>query len=158
MDMGKYILVLSIFLVSCSNTIDFVPTDSYNEIAVWENEQSVNLYINSFYRIFNEYFIFGNKPIGGDATMSDGLTDLAKYSSNSPGEGTANLIMTQDGCKFNSDYDACKVMFDGLFDQGLHAVLQQSTHWVQELAACRMTGPCQSLTPQVCVKPYASSE
>ena len=63
--------------VSCSDTIDFVPTDSYNEIAVWENEQSVNLYINSFYRIFNEYFIFGNKPIGGDATMSDGLTDLA---------------------------------------------------------------------------------
>jgi len=97
MDMGKYVIVLSIFLVSCSNTIDFVPTDSYNEIAVWENEHSVNLYINSFYRIFNEYFIFGNKPIGGDATMSDGLTDLAKYSSNSPGEGTANLIMTQDG-------------------------------------------------------------
>ena len=97
MDMGKYVIFLSIFLVSCSNTIDFVPTDSYNEIAVWENEQSVNLYINSFYRIFNEYFIFGNKPIGGDATMSDGLTDLAKYSSNSPGEGTANLIMTQDG-------------------------------------------------------------
>ena len=97
MDMGKYIIVLLVFLVSCSNTIDFVPTDSYNEIAVWENEQSVNLYINSFYRIFNEYFIFGNKPIGGDATMSDGLTDLAKYSSNSPGEGTANLIMTQDG-------------------------------------------------------------
>jgi gamma-glutamylcyclotransferase (GGCT)/AIG2-like uncharacterized protein YtfP len=84
-------------LVSCSQTIDFVPTDSYNEVAVWENEQSVQLYINSFYRIFNEYFIFGNKPIGGDATMADGLTDIAKYSSNSPGEGTANLIMTQDG-------------------------------------------------------------
>ncbi|MEY4047909.1 MAG: hypothetical protein RL284_1460, partial [Bacteroidota bacterium] len=50
MDMGKYVIFLSIFLVSCSNTIDFVPTDSYNEIAVWENEQSVNLYINSFYR------------------------------------------------------------------------------------------------------------
>ncbi|MBU6168726.1 MAG: RagB/SusD family nutrient uptake outer membrane protein [Bacteroidetes bacterium] len=95
--MEKYILLLSMLFVSCSDTIDFVPTDSYNEIAVWENEQSVNLYINSFYRIFNEYFIFGNKPIGGDATMSDGLTDLAKYSSNSPGEGTANLIMTQDG-------------------------------------------------------------
>ena len=95
--MKKYIIILSILFGSCSDTIDFVPTNSYNEIAVWENEQSVNLYINSFYRIFNEYFIFGNKPIGSDATMADGLTDIAKYSSNSPGEGTANLIMTQDG-------------------------------------------------------------
>lgn len=95
--MKKYISILAILFASCSDTIDFVPTNSYNEIAVWENEQSVNLYINSFYRIFNEYFIFGNRPIGSDATMSDGLTDIAKYSSNSPGEGTANLIMTQDG-------------------------------------------------------------
>lgn len=49
--MKKYIIILSILFGSCSDTIDFVPTNSYNEIAVWENEQSVNLYINSFYRI-----------------------------------------------------------------------------------------------------------
>ncbi len=57
--------------------------------------------------------------------------------------------MTQDGCKYNSQYDVCKAMFHGLFDHGLHAVLQQYTHWVQELAECRMTGPCHPLTPQV---------
>ncbi|MBK8052000.1 MAG: RagB/SusD family nutrient uptake outer membrane protein [Saprospiraceae bacterium] len=95
--MKKYIVFLFIVFGSCSDTIDFVPTNSYNEIAVWENEQSVNLYINSFYRIFNDYFNYGARPIGSDGTMSDGLTDIAKYSSNSPGEGTANLIMTQDG-------------------------------------------------------------
>ena len=96
--MKKWIFIALIFVFSaCSETIDFLPTNSYNEVAVWENEKSVTLYVNSFYRIFTEYFNYGIRPIGGDGTMSDGLTDIAKYSSNSPGEGTANLIMTQDG-------------------------------------------------------------
>jgi len=95
--MKKYIFVIFILTIGCRDTIDFVPTNSFNEVAVWENERSVYLYINSFYRVFKDYFNFGNRPIGADATMSDGLTDIAKYSSNVPGEGTANLIMTQDG-------------------------------------------------------------
>jgi len=95
--MKKYLFLLMFFTSSCNDTIDFVPTSSFNEIAVWENEASVKLYVNSFYRIFSDYFLFGSRPIGNDATLSDGLTDLMKYTSNSPGEGTANLIMTQDG-------------------------------------------------------------
>lgn len=95
--MKKYIIIIFAFFCSCSDTIDFVPTNSYNELAVWENEQSVKLYINSFYRIFDSYFLYGSRPIGNDNTMADGLTDLLKYTSNSPGDGTGNLIMTQDG-------------------------------------------------------------
>jgi starch-binding outer membrane protein, SusD/RagB family len=94
--MKKIILLALITLFGCKKTIDFLPTNSYNEVAVWENEASVKLYINSFYRIFTEYFQYGNNPVGNDATMPDGLTDILKYTSNSPGEGTANLIMTQD--------------------------------------------------------------
>lgn len=94
--MKKILLLIAICTFSCKETIDFLPTNAYNEAVVWENEESVKLYINSFYRIFTEYFQYGNNPIGSDGTMSDGLTDILKYSSNSPGEGTANLIMTQD--------------------------------------------------------------
>ncbi len=94
--MKKIIFACLIFLLGCKDTIDFVPTNSYNEVVVWENEQSVKLYINSYYRLFTEYFQYGNNPLGSEGTMSDGLTDIMKYSSNSPGEGTANLIMTQE--------------------------------------------------------------
>lgn len=90
------LLIIALCTFSCKETIDFLPTNAYNEAVVWENEESVKLYINSFYRIFTEYFQYGNNPVGSDATMPDGLTDILKYSSNSPGEGTANLIMTQD--------------------------------------------------------------
>jgi hypothetical protein len=93
----KIVICMLIILGSCSDTIDFVPTSSFNEVAVWENEASVKLYVNSFYRIFEDYFQYGNRPVGNDATLPDGLTDIMKYTSNSPGEGTANLIMTQDG-------------------------------------------------------------
>lgn len=95
--MKKVLLLFLFFVSSCSDAIDFVPTSSFNEIAVWENEASVKLYVNSFYRIFTDYFQYGSRPIGSDATLADGLSDIMKYTSNSPGEGTANLIMTQDG-------------------------------------------------------------
>ncbi len=97
----KKIILIGLVIVAplsgCKDTIDFLPTGSYNEVVVWENEESVKLYINSFYRIFTDYFQFGNRPIGNDFTMADGLSDIMKYTSNSPGEGTANLIMSQDG-------------------------------------------------------------
>ena len=94
--MKKILLLIALFTFGCKETIDFLPTNAYNEAVVWENEESVKLYINSFYRIFTEYFQYGNNPVGADNTQPDGLTDILKYSSNSPGEGTANLIMTQD--------------------------------------------------------------
>jgi starch-binding outer membrane protein, SusD/RagB family len=94
--MKKILIAVLVFLTACKDTIDFLPVNSYNEVVVWENEQSVKLYINSYYRLFTDYFQYGNKPIGNDATMSDGLTDIMKYTSNAPGEGTANLIMTQE--------------------------------------------------------------
>jgi starch-binding outer membrane protein, SusD/RagB family len=94
--MKKLLLLIAICTFSCKETIDFLPTNAYNEAVVWENEESVKLYINSFYQIFAAYFQYGSNPIGSDGTMADGLTDILKYSSNSPGEGTANLIMTQD--------------------------------------------------------------
>lgn len=94
--MKKMVFLAALLLFGCKKTIDFLPTNAYNEAVVWENEESVKLYINSFYRIFTEYFQYGNNPIGSDATLADGLSDILKYSSNAPGEGTANLIMTQE--------------------------------------------------------------
>jgi starch-binding outer membrane protein, SusD/RagB family len=94
--MKKILFLILLLSFGCKETIDFLPTNAYNEAVVWENEESVKLYINSFYRIFTGYFQYGSTPIGSDNTMADGLSDILKYSSNSPGEGTANLIMTQD--------------------------------------------------------------
>jgi starch-binding outer membrane protein, SusD/RagB family len=94
--MKKILFIIGFLFVGCKETIDFLPTNSYNEAVVWENESSVKLYINSFYRTFDSYFQYGSAPLGSDATLPDGLTDIVKYTSISPGAGTANLIMTQD--------------------------------------------------------------
>ena len=95
--MKKWTLLFLLFFCFCKETIDFLPTNQYNEQVIWDTENSVNLYVNSFYRILTDYIQYGSNPIGSDATMPDGLSDILKYTSSSPGDGTANFIISQDG-------------------------------------------------------------
>src|SRR5690606_504843 len=83
-----YLLSLSIFASSCS--IDITPTDRYTEDVIWDSENSIELYVNGLYTAFHT-FEFGRFPIGTD-NATDGLTDLMKYTSQSSGNGTVNIL------------------------------------------------------------------
>lgn len=77
--------------------VNFDPTNSYTSDLAFESEANVRLYLNSFYPILQTYSQFGGNAMGGNSTMSDGLTDILKYGGIVAGVGDANLIMTVDG-------------------------------------------------------------
>lgn len=81
---------------SCLDVVDFAPTNRYTSDLAFESDENVRLYLNSFYPILQNYSQFGSLAMGGNSTMSDGLTDILKYGGIVPGVGDANLIMTVD--------------------------------------------------------------
>ena len=91
------LFVIAIFgFTSCLDVVDFTPTNRYTSDLAFENDKNVRLYLNSFYPILQNYSQFGGLAMGGNSTMSDGLTDILKYGGIVPGVGDANLIMTVD--------------------------------------------------------------
>lgn len=84
-------------LNSCMDPVNFDPTNRYTSDLAFENDANVRLYLNSFYPILQSYSQFGGNALGGNSTMSDGLTDILKYGGIVAGVGDANLIMTVDG-------------------------------------------------------------
>lgn len=94
-------IIISLFVVSglnsCMDPVNFDPTNRYTSDLAFENEANVRLYLNSFYPILQTYSQFGGSAMGGNSTMSDGLTDILKYGGIVAGVGDANLIMTVDG-------------------------------------------------------------
>ena len=81
---------------SCMDVVNFDPTNRYTAKLAFEKEENVKLYLNSFYPILQTYSQFGGAALGGNSTMSDGLTDILKYGGIVAGVGDANLIMTVD--------------------------------------------------------------
>lgn len=90
-------LLLTFSLTSCLDSIKIDPTDVYSNTVAFRNEKNAQLYLNSFYPILQNYSQFGSNALGGNSTMSDGLTDELKYGGIVAGVGDANLIMTVDG-------------------------------------------------------------
>ena len=91
------ILVILILAAGC-NAVDLVPNNKYDVSYGVRNEANARLYLNSFYPIIAAYGQFGSNALGGsNSSMSDGLTDILKYSSIAEGAGDPNLIMTVDG-------------------------------------------------------------
>lgn len=84
-------------LNSCMDPVNFDPTNRYTSDLAFENDANVRLYLNSFYPMLQSYSQFGGNAMGGNSTMSDGLTDILKYGGIVAGVGDANLIMTVDG-------------------------------------------------------------
>lgn len=87
----KILLLVTCMMSACS--IDLVPTDRYTEDVIWDNEKSIELYINGMYAEFRN-FEFGRLSFIGNDNASDALTDLMKYTSNSAGRGTVNVLAT----------------------------------------------------------------
>lgn len=84
-------------LAGCSS-VDLTPTNQYARPYGVSTAENTELYLNSFYPIIRNFGQFGGNAIGGsNSSMSDGLTDILKYSSIVAGTGDCNLIMTMDG-------------------------------------------------------------
>lgn len=94
----KYLLPLLFFTGSCS--IDLVPLDRYTEEVVWESENSIELYLNGMYEEFRK-FEFGGLSFVGTDNATDALTDLMKYTSESSGKGTVN-ILASDASRYSA--------------------------------------------------------
>lgn len=78
-------------LNSCD--IDVIPQDRYAEELIWADPSTIELYINGMYSEFKS-FQFGQFPgLGYDNSM-DALADIMKFTSNTPGNGTVNILIS----------------------------------------------------------------
>lgn len=74
-----YATTAVLFLSSCSDWLDLTPTDKLTDKVIWEDESSVDLYVNGFYTYLNQYGQFGSAQASGNLTES--LTNTFKYGS-----------------------------------------------------------------------------
>lgn len=74
-----YVTTAVISFSSCSDWLDLTPTDKLTDKVIWEDESSVNLYVNGFYTYLNQYGQFGEAQASGNLTES--LTNTFKYGS-----------------------------------------------------------------------------
>ncbi|HMR19555.1 MAG TPA: RagB/SusD family nutrient uptake outer membrane protein, partial [Sphingobacterium sp.] len=97
--MNKYIKYTGVACVmmgsltfhSCS--IDVDPQDRIHESAVWADPSTAELYIDGLYAEFKR-FQFGQFPDLGYDNAMDALADIMKFTSNTPGNGTVNMLVS----------------------------------------------------------------
>src|SRR5690606_27195296 len=85
------VMVSSFAFNSCS--IDVDPQDRISESAVWSDPSTAELYINGLYAEFKN-FQFGMFPDLGYDNAMDALADGMKFTSNTPGNGTVNILVS----------------------------------------------------------------
>ncbi len=73
------IATAAILLGGCSDWLDLTPSDRLTDKVAWEDESSVNLYVNGFYTYLHQYGQFGTGQASGNLTES--LTNTFKYGS-----------------------------------------------------------------------------
>lgn len=74
-----YVTTAVILFSSCSDWLDLTPTDKLTDKVIWEDESSVDLYVNGFYTYINQYGQFGSAQASGN--MTESLTNTFKYGS-----------------------------------------------------------------------------
>lgn len=84
----------TIFISSCN--IDVIPQDRFVEENVWKDEANVEMYVNGMYAEFKK-FQFGNFPNLGYDNSMEALADGMKFTSNTAGNGTVNLLISDAG-------------------------------------------------------------
>lgn len=90
------LLIAFIFLLAGQGCkLDVVPQDRYTDALIWQSQDNIDLYIQDQYQVF-KIFAFGRFPIGYD-NATDALTDLMKYTSDVPGNGTVNRLVFEPG-------------------------------------------------------------
>lgn len=115
---NSLIVVMALLLSSCLDVIDIKPRDTYINTVAFKDENSVRLYLNSFYPMLRNFSQFGSKALGNNSTMSDGLTDILKYGGIVAGVGDANIITTVDGYVSTAanPFDTWTYGYDIIFD------------------------------------------
>ncbi|MDD2961037.1 MAG: RagB/SusD family nutrient uptake outer membrane protein [Muribaculaceae bacterium] len=97
-SLNKLFIALALLVgVSSCDVLEFDPTDRYNEATGWASKANVDKYIAGQYGSLEVYGQFGSHSFGTAAFNTDGLTDMLKYSSNTAGYGTPNLLLFVDG-------------------------------------------------------------
>lgn len=101
-------LSLLITISSCNDWIDGVKqTTTISDEIIWQEENSVDLYINGFYSYIHKYGQFGSTQFSGSLTES--LTETFKYGSYALGEKAGhpnNYVMnpasiSSAGCRYS---------------------------------------------------------
>lgn len=94
------IVLLGIVLTCFSSCdIDVIPEDRFVEGNVWTSKENVDLYVNGLYAEFKK-FQFGVFPNLGYDNHMDALSDIMKFTSNTSGNGTVNLVIA-DASRFS---------------------------------------------------------
>ncbi|WP_321345314.1 RagB/SusD family nutrient uptake outer membrane protein [uncultured Draconibacterium sp.] len=78
-----YATTAVLLLSSCSDWLDLTPTDKLTDKVIWEDEASVDLYVNGFYTYLNQYGQFGSAQASGNLTES--FANTLKYGSYAAG-------------------------------------------------------------------------
>jgi len=87
----KNSVLLAVIIASTNGCkVDVDPTDRYTDIAVWKNQETIDMYIYGMYNEFST-FKFGQFPLGY-SNATDALTDILKYTSTASGNGTVNIL------------------------------------------------------------------
>jgi len=73
----------------CSDFLDTTPTDRISDKIVWENNETVQLYMNTFYAYIDRYGNFSS-PSQFSGNLTEGLTETMKYGSYVPGSGAGD--------------------------------------------------------------------
>ena len=85
-------IIMGLSFTSCNDFLDPDPTDRLSEKLFWQNEESTDLYLNSFYPYLSSYGNFGTSQFN-NGLLTEGMTDMLKYGSYSAGVGNANRIV-----------------------------------------------------------------
>ncbi len=121
---------------SCNDWLDLTPTDSLSSKVVWEDESSVDMYVNGFYTYLNKYGQFGSLQFSGNLT--EGLTDAFKYSSYALGNKSGNSnnyvfnpsVISSAGCLYSCWSDAYEQI--RRMNQFLNSMEKYSTFSVEQ--------------------------
>ncbi|MDD3333183.1 MAG: RagB/SusD family nutrient uptake outer membrane protein [Proteiniphilum sp.] len=136
-----YMTTAAIFFSSCSDWLDLTPTDKLTDKVIWEDESSVDLYVNGFYTYLNQYSPFGSAQASGN--LSESFTNAFKYGSYAAGHkaGHANnyvfdpdLITTATGgfySVWNDAYNKIRRMNEFLHSMEQYGQFPQeaNTRW-----------------------------
>ncbi|MGN5955166.1 RagB/SusD family nutrient uptake outer membrane protein [Sphingobacterium lactis] len=90
---GAVALFSSALFSMSSCSIDVVPQDRYVEESIWADPSTVELYVNGMYAELKK-FQFGLFPNLGYDNAMDALADGMKFTSNTPGNGTVNILIS----------------------------------------------------------------
>jgi len=102
------VLTITLVTASCDSWIDGVDqTTTVSDEIIWDDETSVDLYINGFYTYLDKYGQFGDNQFSGSLTES--LTETFKYGSYALGDraGHSNNYVfnpeaiTSAGCRYS---------------------------------------------------------